>query len=325
MCDVNRLRRPGLAAVAGLLGGAVWLATTDTAAAHSGADVSGRFPDALGEWSLEPFGFSIVAILVGLYAWAYWRLRRDPRRFHFPRWHLAAFGAGALLLLLALVSPIDSYGDDLFWVHMVQHMIMVMLVAPLLLLGAPVTLALRASSNRVRREYLIPLIESRFARVITYPPVALLLFVASMWVWHLPVAYEAAIDNAALHAFEHGSFLGGAILFWWLVVAVDATRLRPAHVGRIALLIAALLQNIALALILTSIDEPIYDRYVDLTRDWGPSALIDQRIGAGVMWVPGAMMFFFGILVTVYYWAEREHFNGRRGDMLRELAERRAP
>lgn len=128
-----------------------------------------------------------------------------------------------------------------------------------------------------------------------------------------------------MHAFEHGSFLGGAILFWWLVVAVDATRLRPAHVGRIALLIAALLQNIALALILTSIDEPVYDRYVDLTRGWGPNALIDQRIGAGVMWVPGAMMFFFGILVTVYYWAEREHFNGRRGDMLRELAERRAP
>ncbi len=230
---------------------------------------------------------------------------------------------GALLLLLALVSPIDSYGDDLFWVHMVQHMIMVMLVAPLLLLGAPVTLALRASSNRVRREYLIPLMDSRFARVLTYPPVALVLFVASIWVWHLPVAYEAAIGNDTLHAFEHISFLGGALLFWWLVVAADATRLRPAHVGRIALLIAALLQNIALALILTSIDEPVYDWYVDLTRDWGPSALIDQRIGAGVMWVPGAMMFFFGILVTVYYWAEREHFNGRRGDMLRELAERR--
>ena len=328
MCEGKRLRY-GWARAAGTLAGGVglagvaWLANSGVAVAHGGAEVSGRFPEALGEWSLEPFGFLVVGELAVTYGWWYWRLRRDPRPFRFPRWHVAAFATGLVVLLLALVSPIDSYGDDLFWVHMVQHMLMVMVVAPLLLLGAPVTLALRASPERMRRQYLIPLVESRLARVLTYPLVALGLFVAALWVWHLPVAYEAAIENDMLHAFEHISFLAGAMLFWWLVVAVDATRLRPGHVGRIALLIAALLQNIALALILTSLSEPAYDVYVDVMRDWGPSALTDQRIGGGVMWVPGAMMFFFAILVTVYYWAEREQFNGRRGDMIRDL-ERRA-
>ena len=313
------MRRGWIAVAAALLAGGAWLGTSRAAVAHGGPEVSGRLREALWEWSLEPFGFVVVAVLVGLYGWGYWRLRCDARPFYFPRWHVVSFGTGSLLLLLALVSPIDAYGDDLFWVHMVQHMVMVMLVAPLLLLGAPVTLALRASSEQVRRQYLIPLLTSRVVRALTYPLVALLLFVAAIWGWHLPVAYEAAIENDVLHAFEHISFLGGAMLFWWLVVAVDATRLRPRHVGRVALLIAALLQNIALALILTSLNEPAYDTYVDLTRDWGPSALTDQRIGGGVMWVPGAMMFFSGILVTFYYWAEREQFNGRRGDMLREL------
>lgn len=299
-----------------------WLNSSGVVLAHGNSGASGQFSSAIGEWSFNPAGI-VVGVLVGLYGWAYWRLKKDERRFFFPFWYVVAFGVGSAILLLALISPIDNYADDLFWVHMVQHMLMVMLVAPLLLLGAPVTLALRASSDRVRRLYFVPLLESRALRVLTHPLVAFVLFVAAIWVWHIPVVYEAAIENDILHAFEHISFLGGAILFWWLVVAVDSTRLRPSHVGRIALLIAALLQNIALALILTSLDEPIYGTYVDLARGWGPDALTDQRIGGGVMWVPGAMMFFLGILVTVYCWAEREQFRGRQGDMLRDLEDRR--
>ena len=298
--------------------------TPSVALAHGGAAVSGRFPDALAEWSLAPVGFVTVAVLVGLYGWGYVRLRRCAPTFHFPAWHVAAFGAGALLLLLVEVSPINNYGDDLFWVHMVQHMVMVMVVVPLLLLGAPATLALRSASTRVRRTYFIPLLESRALRVLTYPPVALVLFVVAISVWHVPGAYQAAVRNEVVHGVEHGSFVVTAALFWWLIVAVDATRLRPAHIGRIALLIAAVLQTIALALILSGTEDPLYAIYVDVARDWGPSALTDQRIGAGVMWVPGTMMFFLAILTTVYYWAEHEHFKGRRGDLVRDLAKRHA-
>ena len=295
------------------------------AAAHDGAAAeSGDVLHALTVWSPDPPGIVLLLVMAGLYVWGYRRLRRGAPGFHFPRWHAVAFGAGTLLLLGSVVSPIDTYSDDLFWVHMAQHMLIVMLVAPLLLLGAPATLALRASSPRVRRSYVVPLMRSRALQLLTYPPVALLLFVAAVWIWHLPALYDAAIGSEALHFLEHGIFLGGALLFWWLIIGVDASHLRPGYVARLAILVVAVLQNIGLALILTNMGEPVYETYAELAplRGWGPSALIDQRIGAGIMWVPGAMMFALAVLVNVYYWAEHEGFRGRRGDMLRERTAR---
>ena len=307
----------GLALLATLLPG--------VAAAHDGqAAESGEVLEALGAWSFDVPGTVLLLAVVGLYGWGFRRLRRTAPRFQFPRWHLAAFGGGSLLLLIVLNSPIDTYSDDLFWVHMVQHMTVVMLAAPLLLLGAPLTLALRSSSERVRRASLVPLLRSRAVQILTYPPVALTLFVSSIWIWHIPTLYEAAINSGGLHFVEHTSFLFGALLFWWLIIGVDATHLRPRHVTRTAILVLAILQNIGLALILTNLGEPIYESYevAAALREWGPSALTDQRIGAGVMWVPGAMMFALAILATFYYWAEHEGFEGRRGDMLRDLEKR---
>lgn len=229
------------------------------------------------------------------------------------------------MLLLSLISPIDTYADDLFWVHMTQHMVLVMAAAPLLVLGAPATLALRAATPRVRRAYLVPLLGSRAVRTLTQPVVALLVFLLSIWIWHIPALYTGAIESEALHFLEHLAFLTGGLLFWFVIIGVDASDLRPGHVGRIALLIVALLSNLALSVILTFSDEPLYDTYVAAAalRAWGPDALNDQKIGAGIMWVPGTMMLALAILGTVYYWAEREGFNGRRGDMLRDRERQR--
>ncbi len=308
--------------------GALLLALVPSvAAAHDGAGAgSGDLGEALTVWSVDPPGTVLILALAGLYVWGYRRLRRRAPSFRFSFWHVIAFGSGIVLMLLSLISPIDTYSDDLFWVHMIQHMVVVMLVAPLLLLGAPATLALRSASKRVRREYFVPILQSRALQILTYPPVAILLFILSIWLWHLPVLYDAAIANEVLHFFEHTSFLGGALLLWWLIIGVDATHLRPGYPGRVAILIIAILQNIALALILTSAGDPIYDTYeeVALLRDWGPSAITDQRLGAGVMWVPGAMMFGLALLASFYYWAEYEGFRGRRGDMLRDLEKRPA-
>ena len=295
------------------------------ALAHDGTPQrSGEIGEALQAWSFDVPGVVLTGLIAGLYFWGYRRLRRDAPGFHFPRAHAWSFGAGITLLLLMLVSPIDTYSDDLFWVHMIQHMVVVMLIAPLLLLGAPATLALRAASPRIRSTYLVPLLNSRLAAFFTNGAVALIVFVASIWIWHIPALYDAAIGSEGLHFLEHSSFLGGALLFWWLIIGVDATRLRPGYMGRIAILILALIQNLGLALIIASSGDPIYDSYEELAalRDWGPTAILDQRIGGGIMWVPGAMMLALAVLVTVYYWAEHEGFEGRRGDMVRALEKR---
>ena len=224
-------------------------------------------------------------------------------------------------MLLGLMSPVDTYSDDLFWMHMIQHVMITMIVAPLMLLGAPATLALRAASPRVRTTYLVPFLNSRLVRALTWPPAAIVIYIASVWSWHWPDAYDAAIASEAVHFVEHGVFLLGAVLLWWLVIGVDATKLRPHHVWRCALLVVAILQNIGLGLILINVGEPVYDTYATAAavREWGPDALLDQRIGAGIMWVPGSMMFALAIIVTVYYWAEREGFKDRRNDTVRDM------
>ena len=292
------------------------------ALAHDGRYAeSGDFLHALGVWSVDAPGLALVLIVGGFYAWGYYRLRRDSPNFHFPRWHGWCFFAGWVFMLLGLVSPIDTYSDDLFWVHMVQHVFITMLVAPLMLLGAPATLALRSASPRIRTSYLVPFLNSRLARVLTWPPAAIIIYIASVWSWHWPDAYDAAIASEAVHFVEHGVFLFGAVLLWWMVIGVDATRLRPHHVWRCALLVLAIMQNIGLGVILINVGDAIYDTYATAAavREWGPTALIDQRIGAGIMWVPGSMMFALAVIMTVYFWAEREGFKDRRNDAVRDM------
>ena len=292
------------------------------ARAHDGRYAeSGDFLHALGVWSVDAPGLALVLIVGGLYAWGYYRLRRDSPNFHFPRWHGWCFFAGWVLMLLGLVSPIDTYSDDLFWVHMVQHVFITMLVAPLMLLGAPATLALRSASPRIRTSYLVPFLNSRLVQFLTWPPAAIIIYIASVWSWHWPDAYDAAIASELVHFVEHGVFLFGAVLLWWMVIGVDATRLRPHHVWRCALLVVAIMQNIGLGVILINVGDAIYDTYATAAavREWGPTALIDQRIGAGIMWVPGSMMFALAVIMTVYFWAEREGFKDRRNDAVRDM------
>ncbi len=327
---VRRARLVPAAALAGLTA----VLAPAVAAAHDGTMAeSGQILVALTVWGLDPLGVVLTLILAAAYWWGYRRLRAaaaaDPaapgaRRFHFSRWRPAAFAGGIVLMLLALVSPIDTYSDDLFWMHMIQHVLILMVIAPLLLLGAPATLALRAASPRVRRQYVVPLLNSRVLQILLYPPVAILILVGAIWIWHIPALYDAAIGSELLHFIEHSTFLSGGLLFWWLIIGVDASHLRPGHIARVAILIVAILQNLALGLILTSLGAAAYESYAQLDglRDWGPSALTDQRIGAGIMWVPGTMMFALAVLVIVYYWAEHEAFRSRRDDLLRDLDER---
>ncbi len=315
-------RRRACAALVAVAGALAAIGAPTLASAHDGRYAeSGDLLNALRVWSVDAPGTALVLLVGGLYAWGYYRLRRDSPQFHFPRWHLWCFGAGWLFMLVGLMSPIDTYSDDLFWVHMLQHVLITMVVAPLMLLGAPATLALRAASPRVRATYLVPFLNSRLVRSLTWPPTSIVLYIASVWSWHWPDAYDAAIASEALHFVEHGVFLFGAILLWWLVIGVDATRLRPHHVWRCALLVVAILQNIGLGLILINVNDAIYDTYATAAavREWGPTALLDQRIGAGIMWVPGSMMFALAIIVTVYFWAEREGFKARRSDIVRDM------
>ncbi len=214
------------------------------------------------------------------------------------------FGAAVLLLLLALVSPVDSLGDIyLFSAHMVQHLLLLLAVPLLLLAGLPV--------RQVRKYFeRFPLL-ARLERGISWPPFAWLGGIGTMWAWHYPSFYEAALENEQIHIMEHFSFLVTGVIFWWPVRRPLAeNRLPPLRA--LLYLVSALFASLVLGIILTFASPDIYPAYLSpvdryrvlglLRNGWGITRELDQQLGGIIMWVLGSLFYLGVILSTVISW-----------------------
>lgn len=282
----------------GLLAGVALLAVPGTVLAHGPPPSAPGFPDVLLAWSFDP----LPLIGVGVAAIAYLRAVREVSAAHprspVPPLRTAAFLSGLGAILLALQSPIDRYESALISVHMVQHMLLQFVAAPLLLLGAPVTLALRVASLKVRRG-LLRILHSRAVRGVTNPIVAWSVFVVVNWGWQFSPLYNLALESELMHYLQHATYLGSALLFWWPIVGVDPAPRKLAYPGRAAYLVLAIPQNSFLGITLQSTSPTLYPHYQTLIRDWGPSLVEDLNIAGAVMWGMGAMAFVAAILLTV--------------------------
>ena len=230
-----------------------------------------------------------VTVLAGLAAAAAgygrgWRRLRRGRRPASGR-RAAAFGAGLAVVAVALLPPLDALAGTLFAAHMAQHMLLVMVAAPLLVLGAPglplavaLTPAWRRRLARLRRHAAV----ASARRLLTRPAVAWGVHVAALWAWHLPGPYQAALASAPLHAAEHACFLGTAVVFWWVVLSAESRR-RLAPGFAMLYLFAAALQGSALGAVLTFAPVPLYPLQT--------SSLADQQLAGLVMWVPADLVY----------------------------------
>jgi cytochrome c oxidase assembly factor CtaG len=205
----------------------------------------------------------------------------------------AAFGAGVLALLVALVSPLDAVSAALFSAHMVQHLLLILVAAPLLVLGAPAApllLALPAGWRRglVRWRRLGPV---RSSWSVTAHPLSVWgLHAGTLWVWHLPLLYEAALRHPLIHALEHAAFLATAALFWWLLLGAGR---RPRLDGGAAVLylFVTAMQGGLLGVLMTFSPEPWYPSYTTTTGAWGLTPLQDQHLAGLIMWVPAGAVY----------------------------------
>jgi putative membrane protein len=225
--------------------------------------------------------------------------------FHFFK-KSVLFAAGVLVLLIALVSPLDTLADYyLFSAHMLQHLILILLVPPLLLLGIP--------ESPARKMLQIPFVE-RCQTVLGRPPIAWSLGIGTFWGWHAPLLYNAALANESLHVVEHLSFLVTSVIFWWPVLApVTERRLSPPIA--LVYLMAAALGNTLLGIILVFSPDILYTAYVHpsdpleilhLIRDeWNLSARSDQTLGGLLMWIPGSLVYLSAILAILIRWFAR--------------------
>jgi putative copper resistance protein D len=284
------------------------------ALAHGVAPTPNSLFDVLLAWQLEPHVVLPLVVAAGLYWWAVGVVGRAHPGNRVPAFRQWCWFGGLLVVFVALASPIATFDTTLFSAHMVQHLLLTLVAAPLLALGAPITLLLRLSSAATRRRVVLPVLHSRVLRVLAFPVVTWLLFAAVMWASHFSALYDASLENEAIHVAEHALYLSVALLFWWPVVGADPSPWRMPHALRIGYLFLGMPQSSFLGLAIVSAPDVLYPHYATLVRSWGPSPLLDQQWAGGLMWVGGDLAFLVAMILAVWVWMRAEEREGQRVD-----------
>jgi cytochrome c oxidase assembly factor CtaG len=244
----------------------------------------------------------LLALVLGAAsAWYVANARRLPARI--PAWRLACFLAGAAAILAALAWPIDALAERSLTGHMVQHLLVTSVAAPLIVLGRPRTLLLKSGSTRswTRR-----VVRSRAFGVLTHPVVAWIAFVGTMYASHLGPLYEAALESPAWHAAEHSLFLATALLFWFPVAGETPAPNRLGHGARLLYLALAMPAEGFLALAIFSADRVLYPTYAGL------DAMSDQQSAAALLWIVGDVVFLVALILGAVAWKADEEARQRR-------------
>lgn len=263
--------------------------------------------DLWSAWSAEPMVLAGLALAGGLYLRGLRRLwRRAGRGAGVSRGRAAAFAGGLAALVLALISPVAALGGTLFSVHMAQHVLLMVVAAPLLVAGAPLLPFLWALPLRWRRRLggwaRHPLVRRPW-RALTHPAVAWTLHAAVLWAWHAPGLFQLTLESEVAHVLQHVSFLITALLFWWPVLGPEASRRMSRGLGIAYLFTTAVHENV-LASLLTFTPRLWYPVYGDAAGLWGLTALEDQQLAGLLMGIPVGLLYALVALVLLKGWLE---------------------
>ncbi len=259
-------------------------------------------------WSFEPWVLFCLALSAAGYGLGLMRLwgQTEAGRGVRPV-QAAAFGLGWLVLVAALVSPLDELGSHLFAGHMIQHELLMIVAAPLLVLGRPLAAWAWALPPAWRRAagafFHAPAWRTPWL-VLTGPIFAWVLHAAALWGWHVPMLFDAALRSEALHTWQHITFLLAALLFWWSILG--AGRRKEQGVALICLF-TTMVHTTVLGALLTMSPTIWYQSYVATAPAYGLTALEDQQLGGLVMWVPAGLVYLISGLAFAARWLGRPH------------------
>jgi putative membrane protein len=256
----------------------------------------------LAGWDLDPVVIGGLGGAAYLYARGLRILR--GRGHDALRRQAMFFGAGLASLVAALLSPIDSLASDLLWVHMVQHLILIVLAAPLLVLGAPAIPLLLGLPLRWRlrlRRLTRPAWVRAGAGLLSAPGMILAIHVMVVWAWHAPGPYQAAVRHPPLHALEHVGFLGTALLFWWVLLPQRGRGRLPQGADVLYVFLAGM-QGGALGALFTFASAPLYPLYATGAIAHGLTPLQDQQLAGLIMWIPTGVVYLAVAAVLFVRW-----------------------
>ena len=248
----------------------------------------------VGSWSIQLWPTVGLVLFAVIYFRGWLKLRKQvPHRF--DGWRLASFLGGVGTIFLALGSPLDTFSNLLLQVHMIQHLLLMMIAPPLLLLATPFLPLLSGLPRPIVREAIRPFLVwdvfKRLGRFLTHPKVTWILFVVMTLGWHTPPVYELTLRSPTWHIVEHICFLGSGVLFWWPVVQPWPSRPHWPEWTIIPYLLLADVQNTVLSAFLTFSDRVVYPTYNLVPQFPGMNPLSDQHAAGAIMWVPGSIVY----------------------------------
>lgn len=258
-------------------------------------------------WSLSPTilgGLLLVALLYAQGVATVWRQAGPGRGISYGR--VVAFALGLLTLFIALISPLDALSEALLAAHMVQHLLLMLLAAPLLVYGLPPAALAWATPRplrlRLARWWHRHPGPARVWAFFSRPGVVWVLHAAALWLWHLPAFYQAALLDERIHVLEHASFLAAALLFWWTL----AHHGQAEPVTMVLFAFTTALYSGLLGALLTFASQPWYPAYSILAYAWGLTPMEDQQLAGVIMWVPAGLVYLGAALLLLGRWLSRE-------------------
>lgn len=281
-----------------------WCAALLFVSTGAAAHVGGPLQRQGWHWRPEPWTLLLLAAAALLYGMGLARLLgRSRRGARLLRLRALAYAGGWLGLAAAFASPLDGLSDWLFSAHMVQHETLMIVAAPLLVLGRPLAVLVWALPGRWRPGLARIRRNAGFARgwaAVSSPLGAWSLHALALWLWHVPRLFDAALRHPALHLLQHFCFLGSALLFWWSVLGRG--RAGPAGAAAMLSIFTTMVHTAALGALLTLAPGIWYPAYLEPAAILNLDALRDQQVGGLIMWVPAGLAYVLAGLVMAWGW-----------------------
>ncbi len=252
----------------------------------------------INNWFFDPSLIPLMLIFYFYFAGVY----RSSADFRRKKWlQISFFVLGTGFMILGLCSPIDKYADVSFFMHMLQHLLIIQGGALFMILGHPFIFVTKGFPSSFRKSFYIPAAKNNLLRIVLKfvlnPFVAGGIYLANIWMWHYPPVYQAAYDYELMHYLQHFTFFFTALMMWWSLFPITSNSVRRSSLQIVLLLMVMLFENV-LGAIITFISTVIYDlRDVEL---WGLTALQQQQLGGLLMWIGGNTVYFVILLAMIF-------------------------
>ena len=273
----------------------------------------------MSEFFVWDFNLFIALNLVGAAAWYSWAVRRVRQRDSRSRWpaaYSACFYSGVVLLAIAYLGPLAAWSHTFFWVHMTQHLLVMMAAAPLLVLGSPVTLAFRASNGSTRRTLIVPILRSRAVRILTNPALTWALFASVLLGTHFTGFYDWALTNHDAGMFiEQPLFLITALLYYFPILGSNLQADRPSPAIRLISMSLMMIPEAIVGAVIYFSSVVLYPSFAK-ERPFGLDPLEDQQLAGALMWALVMIVDAAWMMVVAAEWFTSEERRGRRVDAM---------